>query len=126
MSKSTGTRREDTLMNETLKELGRRGLLVAVLLLGAGARGEASDESLGLYEDWTPSRTIRSDRWVAVDTTTLEVEREVKGHHFLMRTRREGGAASDVGFTGARQRLRLPHPHVTHQLLDRPQQCGPP
>jgi len=97
-------------MNGTLNELGRRGLLVAVLLLGAGARGEASDESLGLYEDWTTSRTIRSDRWVAVDTTTLEVEREVKGHHFLMRTRREGGAASDVGFAGARQRLVFTNP----------------
>jgi hypothetical protein len=97
-------------MNRTLKELGRRGLLVAVLLLGAGTRGEASDESLSLYEDWTTSRTIRSDRWVAVDTTTLEVAREVKGHHFLMRARREGGAASDVGFTGARQRLVFTNP----------------
>jgi hypothetical protein len=103
-------------MNGTLNQLGRMGLLVASLLLVAVARGEASQESLLVYEDWTTSPTIRSERWVAVDTTTLEVRREVKGHHFLMRTRREGGETSDVGFTGARQRLVFTNPVAIDQI----------
>jgi hypothetical protein len=97
-------------MNGTLKQLAGTGFLLGSLLVVAAAPGEASHESLLVYEDWTTSPTIRSDRWVAVDTTTLEVGRKVKGHHFLMRTRREGGAASDVGFTGARQRLVFTNP----------------
>lgn len=67
-------------MDRTLNKLGRRELLVVSLLLVVAARGEASQESLLVYEDWTTSPTMGSERWVAVDTTTLEVRREVKGH----------------------------------------------
>jgi hypothetical protein len=92
-------------MDRKLKRLGTSGLLLACLLLAGPAPGHASHEGFDVYEDWTTASTIRSDRWVAVDTTTLEVKREVKGHHLVMGTRREGGTASNVGFAGARHRL---------------------
>lgn len=86
------------------------------LLLAGPGPGEASHESFAVYEDWTTSRTMRSDRWVAVDTTTLDVKREVKGHHFLMRTRREGRTTSDAGFAGANHRLTFTNPAAIDQI----------
>jgi hypothetical protein len=97
-------------MRRKSKPWGKAGLMVASLLIVAAGRGEAGHEPILVYEDWTTSTTIRSDRWVAVDTTALEVAREVNGHHLLMRTRREGGTAADAGFTGARQRLTFTNP----------------
>lgn len=47
---------------------------------------------------------------VVLHITALDVKREVKRHKFLMRTRREGGTASDGGFVIGRQRLIFTNP----------------
>jgi hypothetical protein len=105
-----------------MKRLGWTEIVLAVLVLGWPAWGSASgesfavDDSFAVYEDWTTSPTLRSDRWVAVDVGALDVERKVKGHAFIMRTRREGGTASDVGFRIGRQRLIFANPAAIDRL----------
>jgi len=103
-------------MKGSLKRLGRTGLILAGLGLGWPPWGAASDESFAVYEDWATSTTMRSDRWVAIDAGALDVKREVKGRALLMRTRREGGTASDAGFTSARHRLVFTHPLSIDQI----------
>lgn len=54
-------------MTGTLRQFGWTGLLLAGLLLVGPDAGEASHEAFAVYEDGTTSRTIRSDRWTAVE-----------------------------------------------------------
>ncbi len=103
-------------MKLTARDVSLTGLFLLGAVLTCPRAAQAQHKSFAIYEDWTTSRTIRSDRWVAVDATSLEVKREVKGHHFLMRTRREGGTASDVSFAGARHRLTFTNPIAIDQI----------
>ena len=84
-------------------------VVVAGLVLGA-ASAAAGQEALALYEDWRSSRTIRLDRWRGQETGVLDIKREIRGNTFEMRTRREGGSASDAGLLFARHRLTFTHP----------------
>src|SRR5207237_10585564 len=56
------------------------------------------------------SRTIRLDRWRGQETGALDIKREIRGNTFEMRTRREGGSASDAGLLFARHRLTFTNP----------------
>ena len=91
-------------MNRRLKQLGGTGLLLASLLLVGPAPGEGSHESFAVYEDWTTSRTIRSDRWTARDDGPVqEIGLGIRGHKLVMRQRREGATISNVGLLGRSQ-----------------------
>jgi len=107
-------------MNRTLRRLGCAALAVAGLALGwngaQAAGGGSLDPSFVLYEDWTSAPLMRPDRWLATDNGALDIRREVKGHALVMRSRRPGGTASDVGFAGARHRLVFSNPTAIDRI----------
>jgi len=104
-------------MTGTLKQLGRTGLLLTGFLLVAPAPGGASHESFVVYEDWTTSETLRSDRWTVQEGgPAQDGALEIKGHQLVMRQRREGTTTSNAGSTGAVQGILARNPSAIDQM----------
>ena len=95
-------------MSQSPKQFGWTGLVLAGLVSLWPAPGGASQASLGVYEDWRESSTLRSDRWlVREDGLNQEVALGLQGHRLIMRHRRQGQTASDTGATSGIQALLL-------------------
>ena len=95
-------------MSQSPKQFGWTGLVLAGLVSLWPAPGGASQASLGVYEDWRESSTLRSDRWlVREDGLNQEVALGLQGRRLIMRHRRQGQTASDTGATSGIQALLL-------------------
>lgn len=98
-----------------------RRILVGILSISAlwlwPVPGQASHEGFELYDDFS-SPTILSRRWSGGESPGgQEVARMVRSGQLLMRLRREGGTASDVGTTGlTTNRLSHPNPATVDQI----------
>ncbi len=82
----------------TAKRLGV-GLTMVLAALSA-TRTHASHEAFAVYETWTGGAAIRGDRWLGSSDAGLERRREIQDDKLILRLRRTGGTASDVGATG--------------------------
>ena len=83
----------------------------AVLVLGR-ARDQARQNADGfaIYEDWSTTDAIRSDRWRGRVTSSQDTGKEQKGRRAHLRLRREGSTGSNVGRAGATLDLSTTHP----------------
>jgi hypothetical protein len=91
--------------------------LTVVLAALSTTRTHAAHEDLAVYEDWTGGTTIRGDRWFGGSDAGLERRREIQDDKLVMRLRRTGGTASDVGVSGFfSNRLNLARPLTVDAL----------
>jgi hypothetical protein len=91
--------------------------LTVVLAALSTTRTHAAHEDLAVYEDWTGGTVIRGDRWFGGSDAGLERRREIQDDKLVMRLRRAGGTASDVGATGFfSNRLNLARPLTVDAL----------
>jgi low density lipoprotein receptor-related protein 5/6 len=95
------------------------GIALEVALQGPppGPPPGPGDQGFGVYEDWTTSSTIRSDRWAArEDGQAQEVALGIKGRHLVMRQRRQGLTTSNTGVSSAVQTLLAQNPSAINRM----------
>ena len=104
-------------MKDAIRWAPFAGLCVVGILGLWVVPARASHEAFAVYEDWRTARTIRSDRWIAFEGgNAQEVRLEIRGHHLLMRHRREGLTTSNVNFVGVVQGLQARNPAAIDQI----------
>lgn len=105
-------------MRERVRYVLRAGFCLVSMVMMGTIPAQASHEPFGIYEDWSTSPTMRSDRWGGSVDSAQEIKREVSKrlNQLTMRLRKEGATASDSGITSAFHRLSFVNPLSVDQV----------